>query len=145
MYYKSVGHNTSLILGVTPNADGLLPKADVNRLLEFGTEIERRFSNPIATTSGTGHRHTLKIPKRQKVNQVVIMEDITNGERVRKFKLEGKTKSGWQTIFDGSCIGHKFIHRFDDMEATAIRLQILESRGEPQILGLSAYHVEYLF
>jgi len=48
MYYNSVGHNTSLILGVTPGPDGLMPKPDVERLKEFGDEIKRRFSKPIA-------------------------------------------------------------------------------------------------
>jgi alpha-L-fucosidase len=73
------------------------------------------------------------------------MEDIASGERVRKFRLEGKTNSGWQTIFEGSCIGHKFIHRFEDTEATAVRLQILESKAEPQILDFSSYYVENLY
>ncbi len=43
MYYNSVGHNTSLILGVTQNSRGLLPKADVARLKEFGDAITLRF------------------------------------------------------------------------------------------------------
>jgi alpha-L-fucosidase len=141
-YYKSVGHNTSLILGVTPGPDGLMPEADVQRLKEFGDEIKRRFSNPIATTTGNGKKTTLRLPKKTMVNQVVLMEDISKGERVRKFLLEGKTKKGWKTIFEGSCVGHKFIHRFDEMEVSAIRLKVLKSKGEAQILDLSAYHIE---
>jgi alpha-L-fucosidase len=56
MYYKSVGHNTSLILGLTPDPDGLMPEPDVKRLKEFGDEIKRRFSNPLATVSGKGNQ-----------------------------------------------------------------------------------------
>ena len=142
MYYNSVGHNTTLILGVTPNPDGLMPESDVKRLKEFGDEIKRRFSNSLASTSGTGEKITLKLPKKQKVNQVVLMEDIAKGERVRKFVLEGKTKKGWERIFEGSCIGHKFIHRFDEIEVSAVRLQIPESKGEPQIQKLSVFNAE---
>ncbi len=142
MYYNSVGHNTTLILGVTPNPEGLIPEADANRLREFGREIERRFSNPVASTSGKGEKINLKLPKTQKVNQVVIMEDIAQGERVREFILEGKTKKGWQTIFEGSCIGHKFIHRFDAVDLSEIRLKISESKGDPQIKELALYNVE---
>ena len=69
------------------------------------------------------------------------MEDISKGERVRKFILEGKTKKGWQTIFEGSCIAHKFIHQFDDMEVSSLRLNILESKGEPQVLDFSVFDV----
>ncbi len=142
MYYKSVGHNSSLILGLTPDANGLLPEPDVKRLKEFGDEINRRFSTPIAATSGKGEKLNLKLPQKQKVNQLVLMEDISKGERVRKFIIEGKTKNGWQTIFQGSCIGHKFIHRFDEMEVSAIRLNILESKGEPQILNFSMFNIK---
>ena len=142
-YYKSVGHNTSLILGVTPGPDGLMPEPDVKRLKELGNEISRRFSNPIASVSGAGESLSLKLPKRQKVNQLVLMEDIAKGERVRNFILEGKTKKGWQTIFQGSCIGHKFIHCFDDMEVSTVRLNILESKGEPQILDFSIFYSSF--
>jgi alpha-L-fucosidase len=142
MYYNSVGHNTSLILGLTPNADGLMPEADVKRLKEFGDEIKRRFSSPIATTSGKGKKIYLKLPKSQKVSQIVLMEDISNGERIRKFKLEGKIKKGWQIIFEGSSIGHKFIHRFDEMEVSSLRLNILESKGEPQVLDFSVFNIK---
>ena len=75
---------------------------------------------------------------------IVLKEDISKGERVRKFILEGKTKKGWQTIFEGSCIGHKFIHRFDEMEVSQLRLKILESNGEPTVLDFSVYYVENL-
>ena len=142
MYYNSVGHNTSLILGVTPNPDGLIPEADSIRLLEFGKEIESRFSKPVASASGKGKTINLKLPKQQSVSQVVIMEDISEGERVRKFFLEGKTADGWQEIFKGSCIGHKFIHRFDALEVTAMRLIISKSIEEPQIIEFSVYCIE---
>ena len=138
-YYKSVGHNTSLILGLTPNAEGLLPEPDVVRLKEFGDEIKRRFLNPISATHRVQGNVNLKLPKRQRVNEIVLMEDISKGERVRKFELQGKTTKGWKTIFEGSCIGHKFIHQFDAQDVSAVRLNILESKGTPQIINFSVY------
>jgi alpha-L-fucosidase len=142
MYYNSVGHNTTLILGVTPNPEGLIPEADATRLTEFGYEIERRFSNPIASTSGKGDLINLELPEMQTVNQLVIMEDIAYGERVREFILEGKTSDGWQEIFKGSCIGHKYIHRFDALAVTELRLKISESIGEPQIKDFTGYNIQ---
>jgi alpha-L-fucosidase len=140
MYYNSVGHNTSLILGVTPNPDGLFPESDVKRLIEFEKEIKRRFSNPIASTSGNGEQLILKLSKNQKIDQIVLMEDISKGERVRKFVVEGKTKKGWQPIFVGSCIGHKYIHRLAEMEVSAVRLIVTESIGIPDILNFSTFY-----
>ena len=51
-YEKSVGRNATLILGLTPDPTGLIPAGDVQRLKEMGEEIDRRFSSPIAQTSG---------------------------------------------------------------------------------------------
>lgn len=139
MYYNSVGHNSSLILGLTPNADGLMPEADVQRLAAFGEGVKTRFSNPLLTLSGNGKQLSSKLPKRTKINQIVLQEDIRLGERVRSFVIEGKTAKGWQKIFEGSCIGHKFIHRFEEMEVSAVRMKVLESKGEPQIQFFGVY------
>jgi alpha-L-fucosidase len=142
MYYNSVGHNTSLILGLTPNAEGLMPEPDVKRLKDWGDEIKRRFSNPLATESGTGNQIKINLKDNQKINHIILQENIAMGERVRKFVLEGKTTDGWQPIFEGSCIGHKFIHQFDNLEVSEVRLTVLESVGEPQILDFSVYNVD---
>lgn len=142
MYYNSVGHNTSLILGLTPNADGLMPAPDVQRLKELGDEIERRFSKPIIATAGNQEVLIAKLPKRQPVNQIVLMEDIAKGERVRQFIIEGKTKKGWQLIFEGTCIGHKFIYQFEGMEVSAVRVKVLASKGAPQIQSLEVFSVD---
>ena len=141
-YYNSVGHNTSLILGVTPNPQGLIPEPDAKRLREFGAEIRRRFSDPIAETSGDGDKISLSLQEAREINQVVLEEDIARGERVRKFVLEGKTEKGWKTIVEGSCIGHKFIHRFDDIEVSKVRLKINQSVDKPIIRSMSVNHVD---
>lgn len=138
-YYNSVGHNTSLILGVTPGPDGLMPAPDVKRLKEFGDEINRRFSNTLGSTSGSKNKLTLKLSKKMKINQLVLMEDIRKGERIRKFKVEGKTKNGWKIIFEGSSIGHKFIHQFIEIETSMLRLTILESIAAPHIKDFTVY------
>jgi alpha-L-fucosidase len=141
MYYNSVGHNTSLIIGLTPDPDGLMPEPDVKRLKEFGDEIKRRFSKPLAAKSGKGNQLKINLKNNQEINHIILQENIANGERVRKFVLEGKTSDGWQTIFEGSCIGYKFIHRFDEMEVSALRLTVLESKGEPQIQNFQVFNV----
>lgn len=141
MYYNSVGHNTSLILGLTPNADGLMPAPDVQRLKELGDEIERRFSQPIMAVAGNQEVLIAKLPKRQPINQLILAENIRKGERVRQFVVEGKTRKGWQIIFEGTCIGHKFIHQFDELEVSAVRLKVLDSRGEPQIQSMEVFNI----
>ncbi len=139
MYHGSVGRNSTLILGVTPDDRGLLPDVDVARLKEFGEEIQRRFGNPIATTQGEGKRLQLKLPATTKINAIVIAEDIRQGERVRSYKVEGKVNGKWKTLATGSCIGHKRIEEIEPVEVSALRLQIGESLDLPVIADFSIY------
>ena len=139
MYHGSVGRNSTLILGVTPDDRGLLPDVDVARLKEFGDEIQRRFGNPIAATQGEGKRLQLKLPAPTKINAIVIAEDIRQGERVRSYKVEGKVNGKWKTVATGSCIGHKRIEEIDPVEVSALRLQIGESLAQPIIADFSVY------
>jgi len=47
-----VEEHATLIMGLTPDPDGLLPEPECNRLKEWeGDEIKRRFSSPLASTS----------------------------------------------------------------------------------------------
>jgi alpha-L-fucosidase len=139
MYCRSVGHNSTLILGITPDTDGLIPEADLQRLQEMGAAIKQRFSDPVAEGRGVGKQVHLDLQGMYSINQVVIGEDIEYGERVRKFVLEGKTESGWQKILEGSCIGHKFIGRFEDIEISEARLIVTEDEGTPLIRHFALY------
>ncbi|MFV0483756.1 MAG: alpha-L-fucosidase [Bacteroidales bacterium] len=142
MYYKSVGHNSTLIMGLTPDPDGLLPEPDVQRLKEWGDEIKRRFDKPLASTSGKGSKVEIKLDATKKVNHIILQEDIAKGERVRKFKVEARTKNGWKTLVEGTAIGHKFIAQFADIECSRLRLSIGESKSEAQIKNFAVYDVE---
>ncbi|MEX0882402.1 MAG: alpha-L-fucosidase, partial [Cyclobacteriaceae bacterium] len=144
MYYNSVGHNSTLILGVTPNPDGLMPAADVKRLKEFGNEINRRFSDPIARISDTGNNTTLILEKAQLIDHIILEEEISNGERVREFILEANINGKWTTIYKGSSIGHKHIVKLDPVHTDKVRFVSLSSEGEPQIKSMSVYKIDPL-
>lgn len=140
-YEKSVGRNATLILGLTPDPNGLIPTGDEQRLKEFGTEINRRFSSPLAQISGQKKSLTLKLDKKQPVNYCIIQENIQNGERIRQYKVEAKVNGKWQTVCSGESVGHKRIEKFDPVEATALRLTVLQSTALPDIINFSAFSV----
>jgi alpha-L-fucosidase len=142
MYYNSVGHNTTLILGVTPNAEGRMPEPDVKRLKEFGEEINRRFSNPFGQTSGTGNTISLFLDEKNPIDHIILEEDISKGERVREFKLEAKINGKWIEIYEGSSIGHKHIVAMDAINTDSIRFVVLSSIGEPQLKSISIYKID---
>jgi hypothetical protein len=91
---------------------------------EFGMEIKKRFSSALGRVSGKGSNYQLKLKSYQKIDHLVLMEDIAHGERVREFSIEGKTKNGWILISKGSSIGHKFIAQFKEVEVSDLRLNI---------------------
>jgi len=142
MYYKSIGRNSTLIIGLTPDPNGLLPEPDVKRLKEWGDEIKRRFSNPIATTSGEGKKIVLKLNKPSIINHIIIQEDIKYGERIRNYQIEGLENGKWKVIAKGKSIGNKRIERFNDIKVNQIRLIINTSNGKPLIKSFNAYYVK---
>lgn len=139
MYEKSVGRNATLMLGLTPDPTGLLPAGDVNRLKEMGDEINRRFSTPLAQTSGTKKTQVLKLGKKQSVNYYMIQENIKKGERIRQYKIEAKINGKWETVCQGESVGHKRIEKLNSIETDMLRLTILESIEQPDIINFSVY------
>ena len=143
MYYKSVGRNSTLILGLTPDPDGLMPAPDVQRLKELGDELKKRFSDPIAQTSGKGNKLDMQLKKLQKVDQLVIQEDIAHGERIRQYRVEASIKKGWKVVARGRSVGHKRIQLLDKtIETSRLRLVVEESMGEPLIKNWSIHYIE---
>lgn len=142
MYNNSVGHNSTLIMGVTPDPRGLIPAPDVRRLKEWGDEIKKRYKNPIAATQGEGWIIELALPQATIINHIILQEDIANGERVRKYTLEAFIKGAWQEVGRGECIGHKRIQLIDKVETSNLRLVISESKAIPVIRNFSVYFVK---
>ncbi|SOE19862.1 Alpha-L-fucosidase [Spirosomataceae bacterium TFI 002] len=141
MYYKSVGRNSTLIMGLTPNPDGLMPEGDVKRLKEWGDEIKRRFSKPIASTNGQGQLYEIKLPSAQNINHVIIQEEIEFGENVRSYEIDAKVKGKWLSIARGESIGQKRIEQFESITATTIRFKVTEATGLPRIANFSIFKV----
>lgn len=142
MYYKSVGRNATLIVGLTPDPRGLMPESDVKRLEEFGERIKELTAYPLKSVSGTGITIDLKLDKNQTVNQVIIQEEIAKGERIRKYKVEGLTSKGWKTLCEGRSVGHKRIQAFEPTVVSRVRLVVEKSVDVPQIRKLSIYNVK---
>ena len=140
MYEKSVGRNSTLILGLTPDDRGLIPAADSLRLAEFGQAIAQKYGHPFKQTGGQGNEYILSWEKPAEITHVVMQEDITQGERVRKYILEGKAGKKWVRLAVGSCVGHKRIELLENSPSlSARRLRIVESADTPLIKNLSVY------
>jgi len=146
MYHKSVGYNSTLIMGLTPDADGLMPEPDVKRLKEWGNEIKRQFGNPVAQTNGSGKFFSLELKKATSISHIVIQEDIKVGERIREYVIDGFIDGQWKQVANGSCIGHKRIQFFEEpVEVNKIRLKVGKSVAKPYIKRFQVFAENSLF
>ena len=140
MYYQSVGNGAVLLLNHTPDTTGRIPEPDAVRAAEFGAEIRRRFASPVAETRGTGESLELDLPEGPVVDHVVVMEDIAEGERIRRYTVEGWDGENWTQLCQGTAVGHKRIERLVPVTATRLRLKCQESAATPLIRKFAAYH-----
>lgn len=141
MYYKSVGRNSTLILGLTPDPRGLLPEEDVERMKEFGDEIKRRFAKPVGCTAGEGETLTIELPEPAVIDHIVLREQIKYGERVRSFRVEGLVNGAWKVLCAGSCIGQKHIRIVDPVRVSQVRLVVDQAIARPIVRDFAVYNV----
>lgn len=141
IHEQSVGRNTNMVVGVVINPDGLVPEGDAVRLGEFGERVRKMYSRPVATAKGAGSRLAIDLKGPVALSRYVVQEDIEYGERVRAYRLKGRSADGrWTDLDQGSCIGHKRIGRIaTPSKYTAVALEVEDSTDVPQIRQLSLY------
>ena len=141
-YFTSIGRNTNLLIGMVIDPRGLVPKPDEKRFEEFGGRMKNILSNRVGLAAGTGNTLSLPVATGSAPNMLMLREDIAQGERVRKFVVDGLIGGEWIKIWAGTVIGHNRIERFEPIPATELRLTVLECAAEPQIREFSAWKVE---
>jgi alpha-L-fucosidase len=169
IYYNTVGRNAVMLLSAGPDREGLIPENEMKRYAEFGEEVKRRFGHPIAETSGRGTEIELRVTGApigivamarvdstdgndklqrvwhgaQTVDHVVLMEDISQGERVQEYVVEGLVNGAWRELSRGSCISHKKIDRFNPVMVTKMRLRVTNALAEPSIRRFAVYNTSW--
>ncbi|MBW7863318.1 MAG: alpha-L-fucosidase [Candidatus Hydrogenedentes bacterium] len=58
IYYRSIGHGAALLMNLTPDRRGLLPDADVARLLELRAVLDETFAVDLAAGAATTANNT---------------------------------------------------------------------------------------
>lgn len=144
MYELSVGHNATLILGLTPDPEGRIPRADADTLKAFGDVIRKRYERPLAATSGDARELVLTLPKGQVFDAVGLSEDIGKGQRIRVFRVQARVNGRWVTLLSGTSVGHRFIARLPEpVAAGQVRLLVEGSMGMPSVREFALYREGY--
>ena len=149
-YYKSVGRNSTLLLNFPIAPNGRIHPIDSLRGIAFNKMIHEVFKTDLAANA---KKHTknnetiIDFGKPTAFNRFVAEEDIRYGQRVKKFSLEAEINGKWQPLKDAlveqgdglTTIGHRRIICFPTINATRLRLTILDAKCQPVIKRTSVY------
>lgn len=133
-YLVSVGHNTNLLVGMVIDDRGMFPEKDTKAFADFGRLVKNAFSDPIAEYNGdmNQYEYTLPVPEGAAPKYLVIQEDISFGERILGFDINGS--------FRGKAVGHKRIIPLDNIAVKgSISFKITESKAEPKMRSIKIY------
>ena len=159
IYERAVGGNSTFLLNIPPNREGLFSAEDVRVLEEVGERIRETYgSDLLAGSKGPAEildddeysyfiaedertALILEVPEQIKVNRFVIQEAIsTHSQRIEEHALDAWINDEWIEIASGTTVGYKKILRFATIETSKFRIRILKSRLEPTINHVSAHY-----
>lgn len=142
-YYKTVGRGANFLANYGPDRRGLMPDDVVQRAKEFGDELKRRFEYQIGAAAGTGDVLDVEFGESLIIDHVVIMEDLSDGQKIAKYRIQAYVDNDWKTIAEGQTVGHKRIEQFEPVDTDAIRFECIESVAKPvKIKSLAAYNTQ---
>lgn len=146
LYLSSVGRNSKLLLNVPPTRAGLLHQTDVDRLAGMRSALDALFGNSLTPRAPARWRTGAKRPTVQhefatptRVGAAIISEQITEGQVVAQWNLEGLGSAGWLPLARGTTVGYKRIVRFPRVTVRRVRLVVTESLGAGPPLQLQLY------
>ena len=139
LYFTSVGRNSKLLLNVPPTTDGLLHDTDVSRLAGMRERLETLFhedlcaNRPVERHSAGAHSAIVEIDLGQSVPVGIadLREDISRGQVVARYALEGADAGAWQTLARGTTIGYRKLDRFTPATVRRVRLTIEDAVAPP--------------
>lgn len=141
LYYYSVGRGANLLINIGPDRRGLLPEKDCERLLAFGEEIRRRFSNPIKTKVRREKNSVFcEFAEAVLVDHVVMAENLLSGKELNGFSIYSygypHALAEPIAVYHGTTVGHKAICRFPAVKTLRLEVRFGE---EADITDISCY------
>jgi len=147
LYFTSVGRNSKLLLNVPPTREGLLHETDAGRLREMRIQLDLVFRNDLAERRDFSWRTTgprsavaeLDLGRVVPVGLADLREDIRQGQRVARYRLEGSDGTGWATLTAGTTLGYRRLQRFDPRPVRRVRLLVDDAVAPPRPLRIALF------
>ena len=168
IYWGSVGGNSSLLLNIPPDKNGLIAKADVRALRKFGDELRKEFpenllkdckvtassqlddehgAENILTENGYWQVGTedsnpeIIIDFKTPIfaDKIVLKENIATGQQIESFDVYGDNGNGFEKICSSTVIGAKRICRFKKQKFNRIKIAITSYRVKATLNAVEMY------
>jgi alpha-L-fucosidase len=147
LYFTSVGRNSKLLLNVPPTRAGLLHSTDVQNLLEMRRRLDLTFARdltagrhpswrPIGASRG---EWWIDLGRPARVATIDLREQIEEGQRVARYRVEGHDGSRWLLLSEGATIGYRKLDRISPRTVRRVRVQVLEGIEAPLPLTVGLY------
>lgn len=145
LYYHSVGNGGNLLINIGPDRRGLFPEIDSRNLIKFGENLKTRFAHPL-NKGFTVEGDTIKVILDDDllVNQIVLEEDITEGEMITSFEVRPISRPIFNSpcIYRGSYVGRKRIVTFPPISSQCFLVQITGKRGDFKIKNCTVHYIK---
>jgi alpha-L-fucosidase len=145
LYYESIGHGANLLLNLSPDRRGLIDDKDVERMIEFRREVQRRFEHPLYQLQDIApdNQYTLSFDQDICINHAILEEDLSEGDGIMKYRLSAVRSSDFEKVvlYEGTSLGHKRICKFPEIHTKEVSLEILDSNESHRMNRISLYHV----
>ncbi len=168
IYWGSVGGNSSLLLNIPPNKNGLFAKADVRALENFGKRLKEEFYENLAigctatASSSFDDEHTanslfaegeywrcgendenpeiiIDFGKSVVADKIVLKENIATGQQIENVTVYFHNGNCWQELCKTTTIGANRIVRFQKKEFNKIKIQITSYRVKATLSDVKLY------
>ena len=137
IYHMTVGRGGNMLMNIGPDRTGRLPAPDVARLREFGEAIRHIYEGKLdfSAPETDGNRIVIRREERALVNQVIVQENLTEGESILGYRLYANDV----LLTVGTTVGHKAILTFPPVKTDTLTLEVTASNGSFAVDSFAAY------
>lgn len=156
LYFSSVGRNSKLLLNVPPTRSGLLHATDIASLMGMRQRLDALFARdlaagaavswdfPVTATSGAGSGRpvaegVVEFAAPTRLAIVDLREDVAQGQRVVRHRVDASDGGEWRTIVRGTTIGFRRLERVAPITVRRLRVVIEESVESPPLVQLRCF------
>ena len=144
LYYHSIGKGANLLLNIAPDRRGLIPESNLKLLGDMTAEMKRRLVDcrlPSSEVIKDDEKYFITLDKYSLVNEVVLEEDMTDGQHITSFDIcvsETFEEFNSFPIYRGYTVGHKMICTFPPIRAKNIVVKVNGTDGKDNLKNIYA-------